>query len=261
MITSVHNPKIKQVRSLQSDPGARREAGAFVVEGVRLAEEALASGWPAQLVLYGEDIGPRGRLVVDNFLAQGATVEAVAEHVLRAASDTQAPQGLLAVIEMRSLPLPPALDFAFIPDGVRDPGNLGSMLRTAAAAGVQAVLIPRGAVDTYAPKVVRAAMGAHFHLPIISLAWEEIAGLLGQDELQIYLADAACGVPYFQCDLRRPLALIVGGEAEGAGEAARRLAGATLHIPMASEVESLNTAAAAAVLLFEVARQRTQKNG
>jgi len=261
VITSVHNPKIKWVRSLQSDPGARREAGAFVVEGVRLAEEALASGWLVQLVLYGEDLGPRSRLVVDNFIAQGAPIELVAEHVLRLASDTQTPQGVLAVIEMRSLPLPPAPDFVFIPDGVRDPGNLGSMLRTAAAAGVQAVLIPRGAVDAYTPKVVRAAMGAHFHLPIASRAWEEITSLLGREELHIYLADAAAGEPYFRCDLRSPLALIVGGEAQGAGEAARSLAEATLHIPMASGVESLNAGAAAAVLLFEVARQRAQKDG
>lgn len=261
MITSIHNSKIKWVRTLQSDPSARREAGAFVVEGVRLAEEALTSGWPAQLVLYSEDLGSRGRLVVDNFTAQGAPVELVAEHVLQSASDTQTPQGVLAVIEMHLLPLPARPDFVFIPDGVHDPGNLGSMLRTAAAAGVQAVLIPRGAVDAYAPKVVRAGMGAHFHLPIASLAWEEIANLLGRDDLQIYLADAAAGEPYFQCDLRRPLALIVGGEAQGAGEAACRLADATLHIPMASGVESLNAAAAAAVLLFEVARQRAQKAG
>jgi TrmH family RNA methyltransferase len=260
VITSAQNPKIKWVRSLQSDSGARREAGAFVVEGVRLVEEALASGWPVQLVLYGEELGARGRLVVDNFIAQGTPVEMVAEHVLRSASDTQTPQGVLAVVEMHSLPLPPVPDFVFIPDGVRDPGNLGSMLRTAAAAGVQTVLIPRGAVDAYAPKVVRAGMGAHFHLPIASLDWEEIVSLPGRDDLHIYLADAAAGEPYFHCDLRRPLALIVGGEAEGASEAARRLAGTNLRIPMASGVESLNAAAAAAILLFEVARQRAQKN-
>ncbi len=260
MISSVHNPKIKWVRSLLGDPAARREAGAFVVEGVRLVEEALASGWQARLVLYGEDLGARGRLAVDNFTAQGTPVELVAEHVLRATSDTQTPQGVLAVVEMRALPLPPTPDFVFIPDGVRDPGNLGSMLRTAAAAGVQAVLLPKGAVDAYAPKVVRAAMGAHFHLPLASLAWEEIASLLVKNDLHIYLADAAAGDPYFRCDLRHPLALIVGGEAEGAGEAARRLASVTLHIPMASGVESLNAAAAAAILLFEVARQRAQNS-
>jgi TrmH family RNA methyltransferase len=258
MITSVHNSKIKWVRLLQSDPNARREAGSFVVEGVRLAEEALASGWKVQLVLYGEDLGLRGRLVLDNFIAQGAPVELVAEHVLRAASDTQTPQGVLVVVEIRSLPLPAAPGFVFIPDGVRDPGNLGSMLRSAAAAGVQAVLIPKGGVDAYAPKVVRAAMGAHFHLPLVSLAWEEIIDVVGRTNLQVYLADAAAGEPYFHCDLRRPLALIVGGEAEGAGEAARHLANTTLHIPMASSVESLNAAAAAAVLLFEIARQRAQ---
>lgn len=268
MITSVQNPKIKWVRLLQSDPGARREAEAFVVEGVRLAEEAATAGYPAQLVLYSQGLGERGRQVVDRFAANGAAVEMVADHVLRAASDTQTPQGVLAVVAMRSQQLPAKPEFIFIPDSVRDPGNLGSMLRTAAAAGVQAVLVPKGSVDAYAPKVVRAAMGAHFHLPIVSLDWEEIAGLLANlqvdhkvdlmVDLQIYLADAAAGEPYFHCDLRRPLVLIVGGEAEGAGEAARRLANATLHIPMASGVESLNAAAAAAVLLFEIARQRAQ---
>jgi TrmH family RNA methyltransferase len=266
MITSVQNPKIKWVRLLQSDPGARREAEAFVVEGVRLAEEAATAGYPAQLVLYSQGLGERGRQVVDRFAANGAAVEMVADHVLRAASDTQTPQGVLAVVAMRSQQLPAKPEFIFIPDSVRDPGNLGSMLRTAAAAGVQAVLVPKGSVDAYAPKVVRAAMGAHFHLPIVSLAWEEIADLLLdlkvdlRVDLQIYLADAAAGEPYFHCDLRRPLVLIVGGEADGAGEAARRLANATLHIPMASGVESLNAAAAAAVLLFEIARQRTDIN-
>jgi TrmH family RNA methyltransferase len=180
LITSVQNPKIKRVRSLQSDPGARREAEAFVVEGVRLAEEAAEAGWPTQLVLYTQSLGQRGRQVVDRFVAQGAPVEMVAEHVLHAASDTQSPQGVLAVVAMQTLQLPAALDFLFIPDAVRDPGNLGSMLRTAAAAGVQAVLVPKGAVDAYAPKVVRAAMGAHFHLPILSLGWDEIASLLGR---------------------------------------------------------------------------------
>jgi len=258
MITSVHNPKIKWVRTLQNDPSARREAGAFVVEGVRLSEEAIASGWQAQLVLYSPELGPRGRAAVEGFVALGVTVEAVTEQVLRAASDTQTPQGVLAVLDMRSLPLPDVPGFVFIPDGVRDPGNLGSMLRTAAAAGVDAALIPKGAVDAYAPKVVRAAMGAHFRLPVASLSWEEIDGLLGKAHLRVFLADSSSGEPYSHCDLRDPLALVMGGEAEGASETARRLATARLHIPMVGGVESLNVAAAAAVLLFEVARQRAQ---
>jgi len=258
MITAIHNPRIKWVRSLQDDSRSRREAGAFVVEGVRLVEEALGAGWQAQLLLYTGDLAPRGYNLVEAFAAQGTPVEQVSEQVMRHASDTQAPQGVLAVLTWRILPVPESPGFVFIPDGIRDPGNLGSMLRSAAAAGVEAVLIPTGAVDPTSPKVLRAAMGAHFRLPIASLDWEEIGDRVVEAGLRVYIADSGAGEPYSQCDLRSPLALIVGGEAQGAGETAYSLAHARLHIPMASGVESLNAAAAAAVLLFEVARQRSQ---
>jgi TrmH family RNA methyltransferase len=260
LITSNHNPKIKWVRDLQKDPDARRQAGAFVVEGVRLAEEALQAGWKAQLLLVSLDINPRAQAVVEGLAAQGTPVEQVTESVMRSASDTQTPQGVLAVVEMSSLPLPNSPAFVFIPDGIRDPGNLGSMLRTAAAAGAEAVLVPSGGVDVYAPKVVRSAMGAHFRLPITSLEWPEIEAIVHKASLFVYLAEANTGRAYTQCDLRSPLALIVGGEAQGAGENARRLAQSYLHIPMRSGVESLNAAAAAAILLFEASRQRANEN-
>lgn len=258
MISSVQNPKIKWVRLLQADPQQRREEGVFVLEGVRLAEEALAAGLPARLLLHTQAIGPRGEAVVAGFAAQGTPAEPVTEPVMRHASDTQTPQGILVVLEKPTLLLPGTPNFILIPDGIRDPGNLGSMLRSAAAAGVDGVLLPPGGVDAYAPKVVRAAMGAHFRLPLAALPWEEIAAYLGGNGLQIYLADSGGGQAYTGCDLRPGLALIVGSEAEGAGDAARRLAGKRLHIPMASGVESLNAAAATAVLLFEVSRQRSQ---
>jgi len=210
-----------------------------------------------QLLLFTDDLAPRGYNVVEAFIAQGAPVEQVSEQVLRHASDTQTPQGILAVLAARTLPLPVSPDFVFIPDGVRDLGNLGSMLRSAAAAGVDTVILPPEGVDIYSPKVVRAAMGAHFRLPIASLDWVEISDLVRRVNLRVYLADAGAGEPYSHCDLSSPLALIVGGEAEGAGESANSLAHVRLHIPMASGVESLNAAAAAAVLLFEIARQRS----
>jgi TrmH family RNA methyltransferase len=181
--------------------------------------------------------------------------------VLRAASDTQAPQGILAVLAQRSLPLPEPLDFAFIPDGVRDPGNLGSMLRTAAAAGAGAVLLPAGTVDGFAPKVVRSGMGAHFRLPVHACPWDEIRRLVQDSGLSVYLAAAGDGLPYTQADFRGPLALVIGGEAEGAGSEAQALAHQRVSIPMPGGVESLNAAAAAAILLFEVVRQRKEKPG
>jgi RNA methyltransferase, TrmH family len=256
MITSTRNPKIQWVRSLQSRAQARREEGLFIVEGVRLVEEALNAGWDARLLLYTDDLGERGQQIVSSFSARGVQGEPVAPHVMRAASDTESPQGLLAVLSRQALPFPETLDFIFIPSEVRDPGNLGTMLRTAAAAGVQAVFLPPGTVDAFAPKVVRAAMGAHFRLPLLVRTWEEILAYVQENAMAVFLAEAGEGVLYNEVDFRRPLALMIGGEAEGAGKTAEALAQVRIHIPMTGGVESLNAAAAAAILLFEIVRQR-----
>lgn len=260
MITSTRNPALQLVRDLLAHSKARREAGAFVVEGVRLAEEALQSGWQAQLVLYAPDLPPRGQAVVDGFASQGARVEEVSPNVLKSASDTETPQGLLVVLTAKVLPLPPQPDFVLILDTLRDPGNLGTILRTACAAGVQAVLLPPGGVDVFSPKVVRSAMGAHFRLPVHSLDWRAICLYLRPPTVaappRIYLADAHGEQTHTEADFHRPLALIVGGEAEGAGSEAQSLADARVRIPMPGSAESLNAAIAAAVLMFEVVRQR-----
>jgi TrmH family RNA methyltransferase len=256
MITSTHNPKIQWVRALNARSIERREARAFVVEGVRLAEEAYSAGWRAELVLHTTDLGPRGQAVVEGFAERGVAVESVSEQVMRTASDTQTPQGLLVVLALQYLPQPDEPDFIFIPDGVRDPGNLGSMLRSAVAAGVSLVCLPTGTTDVFSPKVVRAGMGAHFHLPMVIGSWEEIAGLLGDSGAKIYLAAAGEGVSYLKADFSGKIALVVGGEAAGVGELARTLAQETVHIPMPGGMESLNVAAAAAILMFEVLRQR-----
>lgn len=257
MITSAQNPKIKWLRNLQGSSRERRDAGLFVAEGVRLLEEALAAGWQAHSVYCLEALEPRARAVVDGFVARGAAAELLAPHALAAASDTETPQGVLAVLRLPRPQLPDRLDFAFIPDQVRDPGNLGTMLRTAAAAGVGAVLLPPGGVDPFSPKVLRSGMGAHFRLPLLALDWPQIEALVRQFRLQVYLAEAGRGEAYTAFDLRRPLALVIGGEAEGAGPQARRLADSEIYIPMPGGSESLNAAVAAGVLLFEVARQRS----
>jgi TrmH family RNA methyltransferase len=176
---------------------------------------------------------------------------------MQAVSDTQTPQGVLAVIDLRKVDLPEKLDFILIPDGVSDPGNLGAMLRTAAAAGVQAVFLPPGAADPFAPKVLRAGMGAQFHLPIFSFSWAEIKRQVHQAALRVFLAEADGNLVYTQSDFRQPLALIVGGEAAGASAPAQAMAHHRVCIPMPGGGESLNAAIAAAILSFEVVRQRT----
>jgi TrmH family RNA methyltransferase len=257
MITSAQNPKLKLARSLLGRPKERREAGAFVAEGVRLVEDALAAGWGFKYVLCDEMLSERGKSLVASLQSHGVDVEQVAANLMKSLSETETPQGILAVLRLPTFTVEPStLNFILIPDQIRDPGNLGTLLRTAAAAGVQAVLLPPETTDAFAPKVVRAGMGAHFRLPIRALAWDEIGQVCTSAGLQVWLADMG-GVSCWQADLRRPLALIVGGEAEGASAAARRLANEMISLPMPGGIESLNAAVAGAVLMFEVLRKRT----
>jgi TrmH family RNA methyltransferase len=259
MITSPSNPRIKQIRALNARAKERREAGLFVIEGVRLCEEALAARQEPELVLHTEDLDERGRALVLGFARAGAPLEAVTPDVMKAASDTQTPQGVLAVLPLRPLPRPKVLDFVLVADQVRDPGNLGALLRSAAAAGVGAAWLHPGTADAYAPKVLRAGMGAHFRLAIETLGYEDIAHACKGHGLRLLLAAAGRGEPYDRADLRGPLAMAVGSEAEGSGAGLTAAADAFVHIPMPGGFESLNAAVAGSILLFEVVRQRREK--
>ena len=254
MITSSQNSKIKRVRALMGRAKDRREANAFVVEGVRLVEEAVNSNWEFRFVLYDETLSERGRSQVESLRSRGVEVEMVSESLLKSMSETETPQGILAVLNNSRFPIPDSLNFCLIPDQIRDPGNLGTLLRTAAAVGVQAVLLSPETTDAFAPKVVRSGMGAHFRLPIHSMAWNEIQHHI--KDLRVFVADMD-GQSCWETDLRQPLALIIGGEAEGASEEARKLATQKISIPMTGNVESLNAGVAGSLLMFEVMRQRT----
>lgn len=255
MISSAQNAKVKLVRALSGRARDRREAGAFLAEGVRLVEEALATGWPFRFVLYGSGVSDRGRELVRRLAANGVETEEVSEPLIRALGDTETPQGLLAVLDLQTLPLPRAPELVLVPDQVREPGNLGVLLRTAAAAGAQAAWLPPETTDAFSPKALRAGMGAQFRLPIRTMTWNEIQAASRTAGLAVVLA-AMDGEPCWDADLRGPLALIVGGEAEGAGEQARNVASRRIGIPMPGGMESLNAGSAGAILLFEAVRQR-----
>jgi TrmH family RNA methyltransferase len=254
MITSVQNSKIQLVRALLRRPRERREAQAFVAEGVRLVDEALTVGWPFRFVLFGETLSARGQDLVKGLEAKGIETEKVADTLLDSISETENSQGILAVLDYQRLPIPQSLSFVLILDSIRDPGNLGTLLRTAAAAGVQVVFLPPETADAFAPKVVRAGMGAHFRLPILSLTWNEIRART--HGLAIYLAEMEGAISCWEADFSRPLALIVGGEAEGASQAGRELADQQVYIPMPGGSESINASVAGGVLIFEIVRQR-----
>jgi TrmH family RNA methyltransferase len=253
MITSTRNPRIKLVRSLQSRRRARREGG-FVIEGVRLAGEALWASAPVTLVLHTQKVGEQEGELIAGLAGLGAEVLEVAEHVMQACSSTESAPGLLAVLPLLENDAPEDLSLALVVDRLADPGNLGALLRSADAAGVQAVFLTEDTVDAYNPKVVRGAMGAHFRLPLISAKMAALPNRLSG--LEVWLAEAGEGTAYDQVDWRRPVAVVFGGEAHGPRPEVRALASGSVHIPMRAGTESLNTAVAAGVICFEIARQR-----
>lgn len=254
MITSTANARVKWVKSLQRRRRARQQEGLFVIEGLRLAQEAAAADVRPRLVLYTEAIEATGQPVLDGLGQQGAELLRVTPEVMAACSSLESPPGLLAVLPFPELPLPQPINLALIVEGLADPGNLGTVLRTALAAGVQLAVLSEGTVDAYNPKVVRGAMGAHFHLPIRGASVKKLPSTVA--DLPIWLADARAGQPYSEIDWSGPVALALGGEAGGPTSELRSRAHGVVHVPMQPQVESLNAAAASAVILFEIRRQR-----
>ena len=253
MITSPQNPKLKLIRALQGRAKARRKENAFLVEGVRLLEEAVAAKWQIRFLLYDRSLSERGQKLLKSL--ENIEIEEIDSALLKSVSDTENSQGILAILDNNSqLPIPTPPDFLLILDQIRDPGNLGTLLRTAAAAGVDAVILPPETTDAFAPKVLRAGMGAHFHIPIISEGWDEIKNRVRG--LTVLLAEMEGDVVYTEASLKDACAIIIGGEADGASQSARDLVQTSIHIPMPGEMESLNAAVAGAILIFEVVRQR-----
>jgi TrmH family RNA methyltransferase len=253
MITSTSNDRVKYVHAL-SRRKTRQEEGRFVVEGLRLLEEAIRANVSPDFLLYTTDLDERGKKLVEHLHAIGAVCLDVTPGVMKFCSETETPPGILAVLPFASSLLPTHPTLSVVADAWRDPGNLGTLMRAAAAAGADEVLLGPGTVDAYNPKAVRGAMGTHFRLPIAMMTWPAIASRL--TSLSVWLADAQGAVPYTQVDWTKPCALIVGGEAEGASSEAGKLATGHISIPMQRGIESLNAAVAASVILFEAQRQR-----
>ncbi len=273
LITSPSNPRINKVQSLQTTRG-RKKHGLFLMEGPHLLEALLNANVLPEEVYYQPELLQRtagGRALLHRLLhapglASSQLVE-VSERVMGTISEVQAAQGVVSVLpqgifeptrlQARRSNVPrPAL---LVLDDLADPGNLGTILRTALAADVQSVLLTANCVDYYSPKVIRAAAGAHIALPVeTDIAWSAIAERITRHCAQtptVLLAEAGSPERYYEQDLTRPFALIIGNEAHGPSQEARALATRTVSIPLANGVESLNAAMAAGIILYEAVRQ------
>jgi TrmH family RNA methyltransferase len=252
IITSPANPTIALVRAL-GRADRRAAEGAFVVEGMRAIRDALQTGAAPRLLLVRQDAAAvAGTLPIPH----GVPVRFVASSLFDRLSDVQTPQGLLAVFPIPDLPLPrddPA-PLVLIVDRVRDPGNLGALLRAAAGSGATAVYRTPETVDPWNPKVVRAGMGAHFRIPLASFdtaAREDLRRLPRR-----VVATASGTRSYDAVDWIGPAALVIGGETEGVSPDLVAWSTEEAGIPLTNDLESLNAAVAGSVILFEAARQR-----
>lgn len=256
-ITSADNAQVRHWTKLAESPRACRESGRTLAEGVHLVEAAAAARVAVKAIVLSAAAGPQARALGAAVAAQaGCRSVELPARLYNAIAPVEHGAGLLAEIEIGRHDLPRALgaDAAYL-DGVQDPGNAGTLLRTAAAAGVRHVAAAPGTAFLWAPKVIRAAMGAHFALSIYEdVAPEQLTAAFSGERLA---ADAGGGESLFAATWGTgPTVWLFGSEGSGLSAAARAIGPRRLHIPVASGVESLNVAAAAAVCLFEQRRRR-----
>lgn len=251
LLTSPANPAIKRIRSLQQRKFRLRER-AFVVEGARAVQDVLDAGIEPDTIVLREQ--------TDFDVPDGLfpAIRRVSASVFADLTEVAHPQGVLAVVPM--LEEPPLPDVATNPlvvflDGVRDPGNMGTLFRSAAGAGVNHLVIGPDSVDPYHPKAVRAAMGSHLRIPFSHVEFEEFQDY-SRDFPVIALADAGGNALYDSVNWHLASVMIVGGEAFGPTSASREMANVIVSIPLANGVESLNAGVAGSLLMFEAARQR-----
>jgi RNA methyltransferase, TrmH family len=256
MITSTSNPRIKVARKLHQKRH-RDATRQLLLEGVRLIDDAFQSGVRPVSLFFDTDLvagSSVARQLLRRLEASAVDCFPCTPQVIALLAQTVTPQGLVAVVPWPKVSLPPNPTLTLLLDGVREPGNAGTLMRTAEAAGVDQILFGPGAVDPFNDKVVRAAMGSHFRLPFTTCRdWESVAQRLPDQPL--YLADAHASLSYDRVDWRRPSILVVGGEAAGSS-VPEGLQITPVTIPMCGRTESLNAAVAGAVILFEAARQR-----
>lgn len=252
LITSLQNQYVKEVISLQSRPRARRKERKIVLEGVRLISDAIAQRHKPFYAFYVPENADYDLIAKMQNL--GVRLLPASPDVIKAMSDTQQSQGVMAVLPMPRPRLPEQPQRVLILDAVSDPGNLGAIMRTSAAADVEVIVLGPGCVDPYNPKVLRAGMGAHFRVPVVEAQWNEVAGYA--DPLAVFIAMGDATSSYTAVDWRQPWALVIGNEAHGVSDNVKRLNGQPIAIPLARQTESLNAAVAAGIMLFEAQRQR-----
>lgn len=262
MITSAQNRIIKDIKAL-SKKKDRVKSGLFIAEGLRFVESAIEAGAHIEYIVYSTSVfrTTEGKILIDELLRHAEiNVVEVDEKLMAELSDTQSPQGILAIVHQPKSTWSDLIKdkgLIVILDRIQDPGNLGTILRTSDAAGATGLVLLKGTVDLYNPKVLRSTMGSIFSIPVIEgVEWDEACSKLKESGFVIAATALENSVEYDSVDYRGATALVIGNEANGISDAIFTDADFRVKIPIVGSAESLNAGVAASIMVYEVLRQR-----
>lgn len=258
------HPIIRRLRALRDDPALRREQSVFLAEGVHLAQEALRSAADVELVVFSKRLSSReeGRALLRAVGQRRLNCAEADDALMDSIQDARSPQPILMLVRRPDWPPDAGLGvrgptpLAVVAIGIQDPGNLGSLLRTADAAGATVCFVAEGSADPFHPRAVRATMGSIFRVPVFLESERGLVARLHARGLRLIGTEATTGTVYHRCNLDRPAAVFFGAEGSGLPPSLRSLLDESIQVPMREGVNSLSVGAAAAVVLFEAARQR-----
>lgn len=262
IITSPQNQIIKHVKSLY-EKSKRDKLGQFFVEGLRIVEDALLNNAEIEFVVVSESSIAKKEVegLVDRLKEKGSLIYEVSDKIFKEISDTETPQGILTVVKKPEFELERVIssgEFLVLLENIQDPGNMGTIIRTADAAGASGIILSKGCVDICNPKVLRSTMGSIFHLPIIKVDnFEEIISNLNENGFNVLAAHLDGQTWHFDVDMRNKTAVVIGNEANGISDNVAKECKLT-KIPMLGKAESLNASVSAGIIIYEYVRQKMQ---
>ncbi|WP_243170802.1 TrmH family RNA methyltransferase [Clostridium algidicarnis] len=254
LIESKNNPLIKEVKKLH-EKKYRLLMGKFIVEGLRFVEEALNKSYLTDSLFISKNYVDKYNYLLDNNLINEKKVFIVEDNIFKSLCYTESPQGIIAVCNITKEKFNITDGFYILVDKVQDPGNLGTIIRSAHASGAKAVILTKGTVDLYNPKVLRSTMGSIFYIPIIEDERSEYINELKAKGFKFLVSSLDTEENFYDIDLTKNLVICVGNEGNGISEDIYKLSDIKAKIPMPGGAESLNVSIAASIMMFEVIRQ------
>jgi len=266
MLTSTQNPKVRYFNSLKSKK-TRKTAGKFIVEGIHLVDEAMQAGL-LDKVIYSENVlkTSEGKNLLGKIISSDIPNEEASEKVIEYLSEVGTPQGVIASVKPKTSDLGSLFEASdpliVVACGIQDPGNLGTMIRTADATGCSGIILSAGTVDPYNDKVIRSSSGSIFHLNIVKIDdIIELVSALKRRGVRLVSSVVGADKDFFSVDYSGPVAIVIGSESKGISPEIERLSDESVAIPMLGRVESLNAAVSCAIILYEAIRQRRGNAG